>query len=379
MFFLDNASTTPCFEESAKIVKNALISDYFNPSAKYNQALNMQLKLNECRKTILKAVGGINYDVIFTASATESNNLVISTAVSNHYTSLISVGEHSSVYASSMAKLQENKKVKFLKLNPNGSVDFEDFKNHMEKSVGFISMMIVSNETGAINDIKRFVAFARKVNPSVLFHVDAVQGFCKVDINIEDLGIDYLTISSHKVNGPKGVGALVVKKKCKLTPFVLGGGQENGIRSGTENLPAILGFANSVTMHLKSIKEDYLKVKCFKEEFYSRLSLYAKNEGVNIELNGSMEHTSPYILSVSFIGIRAEVLLHKLEEYEILVGTGSACNSNHSGNRVLEQQGKSKESVEGNIRFSFSLESTTYDADYLAKTIIDCVKNIKRK
>ena len=113
--------------------------------------------------------------------------------------------------------------------------------------------------------------------------------------------------------------------------------------------------------------------------FYSKLSLYAEKEGVKIELNGSMDNSSPYILSVSFVGIRAEVLLHKLEEYEILVGTGSACNSNHSGNRVLEQQGKSKESVEGNIRFSFSLESTTYDVDYLAKTIIDCVKNIKRK
>lgn len=379
MFFLDNASTTQCFTESAEIIKQALINDYFNPSAKYRYAMEEQKKLNECRRIILSSVGAINFDCIFTGSATESNNLVINSLVTKHYVSLISGGEHSSIYEPVQKELEDNRKIEFLKLDEFGAVDLKDFEDKMTKDVGFISVMYVSNETGAINDIKQIVEIARSVNPKVLIHVDAVQGYCKLPINLEEWGIDYLTISSHKVNGPKGVGALIVRKKCKLSPQILGGGQENGVRSGTENLPSVLGFANSVKIHMSTIDEDYKKVLEFKTNFYNRLLSLSKDSGVEMELNGKMCGFSPYILSVSFVGIKAEVLLHSLEEKDILVGTGSACNSHHSGNRVLEGMHKSKQEVEGNIRFSFSSESVNYDAQCLAQTIIENAKKIKRK
>lgn len=379
MYFLDNASTTKCFEESAEIIKDALINDYFNPSAKYTEALNIQKKLNECRKVLLNSVGAINYDCYFTGSATESNNLVLNTLISKHYKSLISGGEHSSVYEPANVDKKENYNIEFLSLTEDGRVDLEDFKSKMDGAVGFISVMLVNNETGSVNDIKQIVEIAKSINPKVLVHVDAVQGFCKVPIFMEEWGVNYLTLSSHKVNGPKGVGALVVRKKCKLSPQILGGGQENGVRSGTENFPGIIGFINSVKMHQATLDEDFKKVENFKEAFWGSLSQKAEAENIEIHLNGSMENSSPYILSVSFVGIRAEILLHSLERYGILVGTGSACNSHHSGNRVLEGLGKTKAEVEGNIRFSFEPESTNYDSDYITTKVIECVKEIKRK
>lgn len=379
MYFLDNASTTRCFESSAEIIKDALINDYFNPSAKYGEALNTQKELNECRKVLLNSVGAINYDCYFTGSATESNNLVLNTLISKHYKSLISGGEHSSVYEPANADKKVNFNIEFLSLMADGRLDIDDFSKRMDGAVGFISVMLVNNETGSINDIKQIVEIAKSINPKVLVHVDAVQGFCKVPIFMEEWGVDYLTLSSHKINGPKGVGVLVVRKKCKVLPQILGGGQENGVRSGTENLPCIKGFINSVKIHQATLEDDYKKVKEFKELFWQQLTKKAEAENIIVHLNGSMENSSPYILSVSFVGIRAEILLHSLEKFGILVGTGSACNSHHSGNRVLEGLGKTKAEVEGNIRFSFEQDSTNYDSDYITTKVIECVKEIKRK
>lgn len=379
MYFLDNASTTKCFESSAEIIKDALINNYFNPSAKYAKALECVKELNECRKVLLNSVGAINYDCYFTGSATESNNLVLNTCITKHYKSLISGGEHSSVFEPANADKKENNNIDFLSLTEDGRLDIDDFKNKMDGAVGFISVMLVNNETGSVNDIKQIVEIAKEVNPKVLVHVDAVQGFCKVPIFMEEWGVDYLTLSSHKVNGPKGVGALVVRKKCKVSPQILGGGQENGIRSGTENLPSIKGFINSVKIHQVALDEDYKKVKEFKEAFWNALSKKAEAENIEVHLNGSMENSSPYILSVSFVGIRAEILLHSLERFDILVGTGSACSSHHSGNRVLEGLGKTKAEVEGNIRFSFESQSVNYDYEYITDKVIECVKEIKRK
>ena len=379
MFFLDNASTTRCDEESAEIVKNALIDDYFNPSAKYFPAVHLSSKLNECRKEILDTLFAINYDVIFTASATEANNLVLNSACSKAYKSIVSLGEHSSIYETT--KLLRNKgfEIEELKLNRDGTVDVDNFREIIQPNVGFVSVMLVSNETGAINDCKKLVAYAKSVNPKILFHIDAVQGYCKLPINLEDIGADYMTISSHKIHGPKGVGALIAKKKSKLTPQIIGGGQENGIRSGTENLPAIVGFVNSAKKQTKDIVARFERVLTYKKTFYELLIKKAKAENIEVTLNGSMETSSPYILSISFPHTKAEILLHSLESYDILVGTGSACNSKHKGNRVLSEMGKNDLEVEGNIRISFSEESLSYDAEYITDKIIECVTKIKRK
>lgn len=379
MYFLDNASTTRCLEESAKIVYNASINDYFNPSAKYKLALDMQNKLNECREVIKSTLGAINYNVVFTASATESNNMVLKSMLSKNYTSLISVGEHSSIYETAKSLALAGCKVEHLNLQQDGTLDFEDFKTKMTKEVGFVSLILVSNETGAINNAKKIITYAKSKNPKVVFHLDAVQGYLKVDIDLEDLEADYLTISSHKICGPKGVGALVYKKNAKLNGEILGGGQENGKRSGTENLPSILGFANSAKVMHDNLEENYNLVKNFKLSLFHKLQQEAMQNGVEMILNGSLENSSPYILSVSFPKKKAEIILHKLEDYEIYVGTGSACSSKHSGNRVLSGMGKNDSEVEGNLRLSFEIETTKLDTNFIAEKIIEVAKNIKTK
>ncbi len=379
MFFLDNASTTRCDEESAEIVKKALIDDYFNPSAKYAPAVKLSTTLNECRKKILDTLFAINFDVIFTSSATEANNLVLNSACNKSYKSLISLGEHSSIFETIKQFKNKGYDIGELKLNKDGVVDFNTFKEEMTPVVGFVSIILVSNETGAINDVKKLIAYAKSVNPNVLFHIDAVQGYCKIYINLEELGADYITISSHKIHGPKGVGALITKKKTKISPQILGGGQENGNRSGTENLPAILGFVNSAEKKSRQVKESFDKILEFKHLFFNQLSKKAEQNNIKLVLNGSFENSSPYILSLSFPGVKAEILLHSLEVFDIFVGTGSACNSKHKGNRVLSGMGKTDLEVEGNIRISFSEESLNYDIEYITDKIIECVTKIKRK
>lgn len=379
MYFLDNASTTKCFEKSAEIVKDALVEDFFNPSAKYAPAVDVAVKLSNARKDILNTLYAINYDVIFTASATESNNLVFNSACSKSYKSIISKGEHSSIYETAKNLKLKGFQIEEVELTAKGDVDFDSFRRILTSEVGFVSVMLVSNETGAITNVKKLISYAKAVNPNILFHVDAVQAYCKIAINLEDLGADYLTISSHKIHGPKGVGALVFKKRAKLIPQIIGGGQENGIRSGTENLPAVLGFVNSANILSKNIEERFKSIMQFKLDFYNKLTQKASNTGIEIVLNGSLEDSSPYILSISFTGVKAEILLHSLEAHQIYVGTGSACNSKHKQNRVLSSMGKSDAEVEGNIRFSFSEESLNYDIDFITDKIIESVNNIKRK
>ena len=379
MIYLDNASTTKCFESSAEIVKDALVVDYFNPSARYAQSLNSARKLNECRAAILDMVGASsNHGVVFTGSATEANNLVLYSSLSRHKHNIISIGEHASIFEPCKMHKQNGINIDELPLNGDGEVDMTEFSKLVTPQTEFVSVMLVSNETGAINNIEAIAKLAKKANPRCLVHVDAVQGFCKVNINMEMWGIDYLTISSHKVHGPKGVGALVYNKKAKLNPMILGGGQENNKRSGTENLPAILGFVNSAKILSSNVSKNYQLTKAKKIALYNEIMSQAKESNITILLNGNNETSSPYILSLSFTGLRGEVLLHSLEKEGIMVGTGSACSSSESDNRILRAMGRNKQEVEGNIRISLSAEELSFDEKEVATKIVSSAKRLKR-
>lgn len=380
MIYLDNASTTKCKESSAEIIKNALVEDYFNPSAKYVEAFNEFKKLEDMRAELLSLVNAspANYSVVFTGSATEANNLVLNSSMNKHNLNLISAGEHASIYETAKNLKQNGYDILLVKLTNTGELDLADLKAKLTSRVAFVSIMLVSNETGAINDIEKITKLVKTANPKALVHVDAVQGFCKVKINVAKWGIDYLTLSSHKVEGPKGVGALVYKKTAKLVPHILGGGQENGKRSGTENLPSILGFINSAKELIQDIDSNYKTVKDFKLNLIKSIESYAKQAEVEYLINGNPETGSPYVLSISFLGVKAEVLLHTLEKLGILVGTGSACNSHHSGNRVLSEMGRTQSEIEGNIRLSFLAETTTQTTpDDLAKIIVTEASKLK--
>lgn len=381
LVYLDNASTTKCSKTALEAMINANQEDFFNPSAKYKQATITNKKLDEERAILLDLVGGNKreYGVVFTGSASEGNNLVLSSMLSKHHGSVVSIGEHASVYETAKHFREEGRQLTFASLNSSGELDQDKLLSLITKETKFLSFMLVSNETGAINNAKAIILAARKINPKILVHIDAVQAFCKIPFSIEDLGADYITLSSHKVHGPKGVGAVVYNKKSKLEPQIFGGGQEGGKRSGTENLPSIIGFVAAASELKKDIKANFANAKEFKQKLYNTIKSEAEIAGIELVLNGDIESSSPYILSVSFPGFKGEVILHSLEMENILVGTGSACNSNHSGNRILEAMGRTKKEVEGNIRLSFSVETTKeFSPEEIGQKIIKIVKNIKR-
>ena len=372
--FFDNASTTKIMPEIAEELVCFNNDYYFNPSALYYHLHRMgeqnKPTLENMRQSILKCLGGDNGKLIFTGSATEASNLAIFGSVKkNTRKILVSMGEHPSVYNSALELKNRGFDVEFVNLDKTGKVDIDDFQKKMTEDVDFVSIMHVSNETGAINDIARLVSIAKDVNPKVIFHCDGVQAFGKINVNVDDLGVDMYTISAHKIYGSKGVGALYVKNKVSLKPIIFGGGQESGLRSGTENLIGIYTLYRASQIVTKNLDENYNKILNLKNLFLQKLT----KTNLKYALH-SFEDNSPYIVSVSFEKCRAETLLNMLGDYDnIYVGNGSACSSKKMGNRVLESMGVSKSDIEGNLRISFGLYNTPEEVEYLVQKLSERV------
>jgi len=365
MIYLDNASTTKTSDIVNKTIACALENDYFNPSSLHTQGFDVHKKIESARKKMLSCFGLSFYDLVFTGSATEANNLALSQATRGKI--LVGAGEHPSVLEKAKALKAEGCDVCFLPLDNNGCVDVEEFKKQMTKDVSLVSVQLVSNETGAVNDIALLSKIAKLANPKVIFHSDMVQGFGKVACKLNSFGADLISLSAHKICGPKGIGALVFLKSIKLKPIIWGGGQENGVRSGTENVPQILAFCEAALFASENQKHFAEKASKTKSAL---IDLFKEN---NIEFivhgNGS-----PFILSVSFAGVRGETLMHALEGDGILVSTGSACSSKKAGNKTLEAMGVQLDEIMGNVRVSFGFEELSneqieYVADCFAKRI----------
>lgn len=372
--FFDNASTTKIMPEIAEELVCFNNDYYFNPSALYYHLHRMSEQnkptLENMRQSILKCLGGDNGKLIFTGSATEASNLAIFGSVKkNTRKILVSMGEHPSVYNSALELKNRGFDVEFVNLDKTGKVDIDDFEKKMTEDVDFVSIMHVSNETGAINDIARLVSIAKDVNPKAIFHCDGVQAFGKINVNVDDLGVDMYTISAHKIYGSKGVGALYVKNKVSLKPIIFGGGQESGLRSGTENLIGIYTLYRASQIVTKNLDENYNKILNLKNLFLQKLA----KTNLKYALH-SFEDNSPYIVSASFEKCRAETLLNMLGDYDnIYVGNGSACSSKKMGNRVLESMGVSKSDIEGNLRISFGLYNTPEEVEYLVQKLSERV------
>lgn len=372
--FFDNASTTKIMPEIAEELVGFNNDYYFNPSALYYHLHRMgeqnKPTLENMRKSILKCLGGDNGKLIFTGSATEASNLAIFGSVKkNTRKILVSMGEHPSVYNSALELKNRGFDVEFVSLDKTGKVDIDDFEKKMTEDVDFVSIMHVSNETGAINDIARLVSIAKDVNPKVIFHCDGVQAFGKINVNVEDLDVDMYTISAHKIYGSKGVGALYVKNNVSLKPIIFGGGQESGLRSGTENLIGIYTLYRASQIVTKNLDENYNKIANLKNLFLQKIA----KTNLKYSLH-SFEDNSPYIVSVSFEKCRAETLLNMLGDFDnIYIGNGSACSAKKMGNRVLESMGVSKPDIEGNLRISFGLYNTPEEVEYLVQKLSERV------
>lgn len=371
-YYLDNAATTKVFAETYDLMKKNNDELFFNPSASYSKALESKKVLNDARKKLvelLKASGGKLY---FTSSATESNNTVFEGV---HLRAgdevLISLGEHPSVYNSAHRLEKKGIIVKDIPLENNGKVNIEKLKEMLTSKVKLVSVIHISNETGAINDIKSIVKIIKAYNSKILVHSDGVQAFGKIRVNLQDLGVDLYTISSHKIYAPRGIAGLYVKNGVVIDSFIVGGGQEDGFRSSTENVAGALAFAYSADKVVAELDENYSKVKTLKTALLDKL-MHSKISGF-MKIN-SADDNSPYILSLSFSKIKGEVLMYSLEQDGIFISTGSACSSKKAGNRTLDAMGVLPDDIVGSVRISFS-PYQEYDLDYIANSI---EKNVLR-
>ena len=372
--YLDNAATTKPFIEEYDLIKEQISDLFYNPSAGYMEGIHAKNALNCARKTIMSALGVNSGKFIFTSSATESNNMVFSGLhLRKGQTVVISKGEHPSVYNSAKRLIQNGINIKEVGLTTDGVVDIDELKEILmqSKDIALVSIMHVSNETGAVNDIKSLCSLVKSFDKKIIFHSDGVQAFGKISFRVHDLGVDLYTVSAHKIYAPRGIAGLWVRDGITIDPLLFGGGQEDGLRSSTENLFGAIAFEFS----LKKVKEDFLKnndnVLKVKQEIIDKLK---KSEIANYLKINSAENSSPYILSLSFKDIKGEVLANSLEADGILISTGSACSTKKAGNRTLEAMGIEKSFVVGSIRLSFSAYEQ-YDTNYIVDTI---EKNVKR-
>lgn len=374
MINLDNASTTKPFIEVSNAIFSALNEDYLNMGAKYKQAKLIEKKVDLIRERFIGLLGAIEGELVFTPSATAANNLFFkSINPKSKGKILVGGGEHSSVYECAKNLSVLGAAVEFIPLDATGKIDIEAFKNMLSTDTIFVSVIHVSNETGAINDIKEITRFAKKANPKCIVHSDGVQAFGKIKVNLKELGVDFYTISAHKINGPKGIGALYCKTTKSLKPLILGGGQEKGFVSGTENFPYISGFYTAAKLKLNNFESDYDKVSKDKKCLVDCLNRRA----VNFKVNGDAATSSPYIINIAFNNVRGEVMLHALAESDILVATGSACSSKKRGNRTLEAMGLNPSEVDGALRFSFSAIEN-YNFDFIADKIKQVIDDLSK-
>lgn len=359
LIYLDNAATTKMDKSLIKVYQSFSCDEYFNPSAGYEEAIKNSKNLEYARDVILKKLNAKIGDIIFTSGATESNNLAIKGSIrEGKWEYIFSSGEHPSVYNVAKGMEQSGRVVNFIPLQKSGEIDYNKLEEFVNDKTRLVSVMFVNNETGVVNNLQKVCQIVKSKNPKTLIHVDGVQGFCKIVIDLSKLDIDFFTISAHKFHGPKGVGALYVKNKNALKSIVQGGGQEFNLRSGTENLPAIMAMAKRIEDI--DVKHNFELVSVLKTKF---LSMIDKN------CVKFIDGGSPYILSLSFYGVNGETLMRALEN-EIVVGTGSACSTKKSGNRVLESMGFDMDYIKSCIRVSFNPYQSVEEIENAAKIIM---------
>lgn len=364
IIYLDNAATTsPC--EASVLAAQKYMKEFYNPSSIYLPAIKVAKDIQNARSVILNFLGDSAGGFIFTSGATEANNLAVFQATKNkNKVILTTMGEHPSVFNAVKNLEGQGYKCIYAPLKENGEADIDFIEKVInEEDVGFVSTMFVNNETGAINQIKRIGEIIKNKDENIVFHVDAVQAFTKLKINVKELKIDLLTVSSHKIHGLKGTGGLYFSSKLTIKPNVFGGGQEFEKRSGTENVSGICAFAKAV----EDGNEINSNLKKRAIEIISELD--------DIKINGDGIDS---ILNVSAKGVKAEVVVRKLDEVGVLISTGSACNSHKANNRVLAAMGVKKEYIEGTNRFSFSKYTTMDEVEFAFSQYVKIIKELRK-
>ncbi|MBE6845402.1 MAG: cysteine desulfurase [Ruminococcus sp.] len=371
--YLDNAATTKPCREAVKAACDCMEENFGNPSSLHRAGLAAQLAVDNVRKIIAKAIAADPSCIYFTSGATESNNIALigaAGAYGKRKPKIITTSiEHSSV-EKTMEYLEQNG-FEVVRISPdrNGMISHEQIINAVDESTCLVSMMMVNNETGYILPVRRSFYGIKKLYPQCVTHCDAVQGFMKMPFKVSELGADIISFSGHKVHAGKGVGGLYVKKGIRLEPRIFGGGQEKGIRSGTENVPMIASLGAAVKALNASVSERYKKAEELKAKLCAKISAI---DGIYIN---SHEDASPYIINISVPGIRSEIMLHFLEERNIFVSSGSAC-SKGAKSGVLKEFGINDNFADSALRISTSHETTATELSKLISSIQEAMETL---
>lgn len=372
MIYFDNAATTRVIPEAAQTVFKYLTEKYYNPSAMYHEGLDVKNDLENARAGILNLIGGEG-KLYFTSGGTESDNLAFfGTKKKRNSRVIISAVEHAAVYQSAMSLKQAGFDVCVAPVDGSGKIDVEAFSALLNADTSFVSVIHVSNETGAVNDIGELARLTKRVAPRALFHSDGVQAGGKIKIDLKSIPVDLYSLSAHKIGAPKGTGALYAAKGVHLNPIIVGGGQEDGIRSSTENTAGIMAFATAFAAAVPLIEKSAERLRAIAA--YLRKRLGAFDDVMVI----SPEDGSPYILSFASASVRGEVIEHALEREGVLVGTGSACSSNKSTRRIPEALNLQGKFASGMVRLSFSRFSSMAEAEEFADKFEKVYKELKR-
>ena len=377
--YFDNSATTKPYDEVIEAVSKGMKEYFGNPSSLHKIGMNCEKRLNEAREYFASTIKCNKEEIYFTSGGSEGNNLILKGLLKPGHHFITTAFEHHSIISTCKQLEEKGVKVTYLDVDSEGRISLEDLEEAITKDTVLVSIMQVNNEIGVIQDIEAIGKLIKERSSRAKFHVDAVQGYGKLPIDVNKSNVDFLTVASHKIHGPKGVGFIYIKKGIILNSLISGGSQEKGIRAGTENLPGIIGFEKAAQMTFEEMESRYDKVLELKKYFVERL-----NEIKDIRVNGEIDGFSSYILNVSFLGVRAEVLLHLLEEQNIYVATGSACTSKSSaahGSYVIKSLGLSNKEVESAIRFSFSYENTKEEVDYtidVLKKSLMFLRRVKR-
>lgn len=373
--YLDNAATTKVNGKVVETMAEALKSTYGNPNSLHKVGRDAEDKLESARKIIGDSINADAEEIVFTSCATEGNNHIIKSFIKEGAHFITSKIEHPSVLRTMEYAEKNGVRVDYLSVDVDGKIDLSELKGKITKNTALVSIMVVNNETGAINDPEAIGRIVHEAGGKVKYHVDAVQGYMKYPIDVRKMNIDFLSVSAHKVHGPKGVGFVYMKKGQRPISFFLGGAQERGLRAGTVNVPSILGFSEIPALLEGHMDEYFERVSLLKKTLIEELTSIKE-----LKINSKLDCTSPYILNISLPGLRGEVMLHYLSDKGVYVSTGSACSSKDTkDSHVLQAIGVKEKEIKGSLRLSFSEENTLEEVTYAAGVIKEAVNFLRRK